>query len=618
LTRASEGSWGNLPVPPDPFHGSRVRRDRPLRGRHVKKLVVCLAVAAGVLIAPFGSAPERADARAGACGLTGGNPMWVDFGDGSVPFWDRIFRRPGLVVAASNFLMPPQLRAAGAKTVYFDLNLKTRVGTPTSPLSYGAVLDWADRMYLRAVASAGCDRPTMALNELFGAGTVTPWTEKNAQYRANVLAFVQRLASRGARPVLLVSSPPYTGGEAGEWWRQISGPAEIVRQVYFSGRHIHELGPTLGSRVMRESLRRAVRDFTAIGIHPARIGLMLGFQSRRGTGGREGLQPKEAWYRIVKLEALAARLVAHETGIGSIWSWGWASWTRAERDPDKEAAACVWLWVRNPKLCDGPAMVGPRFEASLTEGQPPRGSSVCIVGDARMTRREVNALTALTRERSFAMSTLLARLVMRERVPVSRREVLAAERAIVKARFGGSFARYGAALKAARANRAIALGAIEDALMRREIAHRIRVGRPSAKAILDYYETFAASPARPVEARPAQWWLGDRPFGLALSGVAPAKVFSLPGATVAKFPDGRRKVRVRALGEALPLGAFPLSFAHGSIRAALVEAARETRFQTWLTAHETEALRHTTCVRDELPIAASVDLTGLLPFLALP
>jgi hypothetical protein len=583
----------------------------------VKKLV-CLAVLAGALLAPpLGSMPDRAHARSAACDLPDGNPLWIDFGDGSVPFWERIFKRPGLVVAASNFLMPPQLRAGGAKTVYFDLNLKTRVGTPTAPLPFGQTLDWADRMYLRAAASAGCDQPVMALNELFGAGTVTPWTEKNAQYRANVLAFVQRLGGRGARPVLLVSSPPYTGGEAAEWWRQISGAAQIVRQVYFSGRHIHELGPTLGSRVMREALRKAVKDFTDIGIHPSRVGLMLGFQTKRGTGGREGLRPKEAWYRIVKLEALAARLVANETGVGSIWSWGWASWTQAERDPDKEAAACVWLWTRNPSLCNGPAMAGERFEPSLTEGQPPR-AAVCLVGEAPMTRRAVDGLAGLTGERSFAMSTLLARFVMREKARVPQAEVLAAERAIVRTRFGGSWARYGAALSRARANRTIAVGAIEDELMRREIAHRIRVGRPSGKAIADYYETFSGNRARPVEARPRPWWLGDRPIGLALSGLAPLKVFSLPGGIFAKVGDGEGKLRVRPLGEELPLGAFPLEFARPSIRAALVESARESAFQTWLTAHGTEALRRTTCVRDELPIAASVDLTGLLPFLALP
>jgi hypothetical protein len=583
----------------------------------LKKLLFCLAVV-GALLAPLGSAPDEAQARAAACDLPDGKPLWVDFGDGSVPFWDRIFKRPGLVVAASNFLMPPQLRAGGAKTVYFDLNLKTRVGTPTSPLPFQQTLDWADRMYLRAAASAGCDQPVIALNELFGAGTVTPWTEKNAQYRVNVLGFVQRLSARGAKPVLLVSSPPYTGGDAAEWWRQIAGSAEIVRQVYFSGRHIHQLGPTLGSRVMRDALRRAVKDFTDIGIHPTRIGLMLGFQTKRGTGGREGLRPKQAWYRIVKLEALAAKLVASETGIRSVWSWGWASWTQAERDPDKEAAACVWLWTRNPSLCNGPAMAGEDFEQSLTEGQPPRGPSLCLVGQAPMTRRAVNGLAALTGERSFAMSTLLARLVMREKARVPKSEVLAAERTIVRTRFGGSWGRYGAALSRARANRTIALGAIEDELMRGQIAHRIRVGPPSGRAIADYYETFSAIPARPVEARPAPWWLGDRPIGLALSGLAPVKVFSLPGGIFARVDNGAGKMRVRPLGEELPLGAFPLAFARPSIRAALIESARETAFQTWLTGHETDALRRTSCVRDELPIAASVDLTSLLPFLALP
>ena len=582
----------------------------------MKKLVVCLAVVAGALLAPLDSTPERAGAA--VCGLPDKQPMWIDFGDGSVPFWDRIFRRPGLVVAASNFLMPPQLRAAGAKTVYFDLNLKTRVGTPTEPLTLNETLDWGDRMFLRAAASAGCGQPVMALNELFGAGTVPPWTEKNAQYRANVLGFIQRLSGRGARPVLLVSSPPYTGGEAGDWWRQVAASADIVRQVYFSGRHIHRLGPVLGSRVMRESLRRAVTDFTSIGIPPSRVGLMLGFQSRRGTGGREGLRPKQAWYRVVKLEALAARLVANELDIGSVWSWGWAAWTDAERDPDKEAAACVWLWTRDPKLCNGPEMAGDGFEPSLTEGQPPAGGVECIVGKDVMTKRAVSHLAALTRERNFAASTLLARLVMRQQVRIPKTEVLEAERTIVRARFGGSWARYGTALRRARANRGIALGAIEDELMRRAIAHGIKVGPPSGRAITNYYETFSASPARPVEARPAPWWLRDRPVGLALSGVAPVKVFSLPGGIFTKLGNGDADLRVRPLGAELPLGAFPLEFARPSIRAALIESARETAFQTRLRAHEADALRRTSCARDELPIAASVDLTSLLPFLALP
>jgi hypothetical protein len=95
-------------------------------------------------------------------------------------------------------------------------------------------------------------------------------------------------------------------------------------------------------------------------------------------------------------------------------------------------------------------------------------------------------------------------------------------------------------------------------------------------------------------------------------------VFSLPGGIFTKLGNGDADLRVRPLGAELPLGAFPLEFARPSIRAALIESARETAFQTRLRAHEADALRRTSCARDQLPVAASVDLTSLLPFLALP
>ena len=52
----------------------------------------------------------------------------------------------------------------------------------------------------------GCATPVIVLNELSGPGLVTPWSDNNAQYRANVLAFVQDLAALGAHPVLLLPS----------------------------------------------------------------------------------------------------------------------------------------------------------------------------------------------------------------------------------------------------------------------------------------------------------------------------------------------------------------------------------------------------------------------------
>src|SRR5215207_2047842 len=118
------------------------------------------------------------DARAAdPCGLPqrGAATAWVDFADGSVPFWYR-FARPGIIAAASNFIYPPKLRSLGAKTVYFDLYMNSRVGTPAKPTTEQETVDWAHRIFYRAVASADCSRPWMALNELFGAHTTTPWT----------------------------------------------------------------------------------------------------------------------------------------------------------------------------------------------------------------------------------------------------------------------------------------------------------------------------------------------------------------------------------------------------------------------------------------------------------
>src|SRR5207248_10043728 len=166
---------------------------------------------------------------------------------GGVPSWERFARR-ARAAAAPNFFSPPQIRARGAKTVYFALNFPRRTGTPTEPADPAAVVDRANRFYTYASSSMGCANPVIAENELQGASTLTPWSVGNAQYRANVLLFLRTLAARGAKPVLLVSSIPYTGGEAGDWWRQVAQLASIVREVYFSAPRMYKLGVIQGSR----------------------------------------------------------------------------------------------------------------------------------------------------------------------------------------------------------------------------------------------------------------------------------------------------------------------------------------------------------------------------------
>jgi hypothetical protein len=119
----------------------------------VKRLLVVLLAC----IAAFAAVPERA--RAGECGLPSKQrPLWIDFADGNVPYWP-MFARPGVIAAAANFIYPARLREMGAKTVYWEMNLRQRVGTPTAPIRPELVEDWADRIFYRAVASTNCARP---------------------------------------------------------------------------------------------------------------------------------------------------------------------------------------------------------------------------------------------------------------------------------------------------------------------------------------------------------------------------------------------------------------------------------------------------------------------------
>ena len=201
----------------------------------MKRLVVVL----GALLA-LGAGVARGGGTAAPgplpCGLPQTQPLWVDYADGMVPFWSTIFARPGIVAAASQFIVPPQLRAKGAKTVFFDLYLNNRVGTPSKPADPAVIQARADKLFDTAVTSSGCDQPLIAENELFGAQLPTPWTATTAQYRANVLAYLQRLAARGARPFLLLSNRPYTHDpDADAWWQAASQVADIVPEVYFSG-----------------------------------------------------------------------------------------------------------------------------------------------------------------------------------------------------------------------------------------------------------------------------------------------------------------------------------------------------------------------------------------------
>jgi hypothetical protein len=188
---------------------------------------VLLAVAVALAL-PAGARPAPDAPAIGQCGLPSQSTWWIDFGDGSVPFWET-FAQPGNIVAASNVVYPPQIRERGAKTVYFDLYLNNRIGTPSAPKPASTIEERALRLLDLAIRSSGCDQPIIALNEMFGANLPTPWSATNVQYRENLLVFLRTLAERGARPFLLISSRPYTAeGPARDWWLEAAKYADLV------------------------------------------------------------------------------------------------------------------------------------------------------------------------------------------------------------------------------------------------------------------------------------------------------------------------------------------------------------------------------------------------------
>src|SRR5439155_16136221 len=328
--------------------------------------VVVLLLAAGAVLVAAQGTPR---AEPGACGLPAGSPLWIDYAGHDAP----IVPKPGMVLAVSSgTVVPAQMRAAGAATIFFDLHLNDRVGTTVAPADPSSIPAKAQRLFDFAVQVSGCPTPLIAENELFGAQTPTPWSATNAQYRANVLLLLQELAKLGATPAITIANPPYTGGEAADWWRQAAQTAILIRQVYFTSpgpKGLYKLGPARASRALRKGMRALVGRFSTIGIPASRVALELRCQSATGPGGGPGSGPKAAWLEFVKLEALAAKQVAAETKIEGVWSWGWPSFSVAGNDPDKPAAACVYLWARDPKLCDGPATAGVTFDMSLTDGQ---------------------------------------------------------------------------------------------------------------------------------------------------------------------------------------------------------------------------------------------------------
>ncbi|MDX6486423.1 MAG: hypothetical protein QOF43_1576, partial [Gaiellaceae bacterium] len=484
----------------------------------MKRLLLSSVICAALLAVGPASGAKPAAATpapyAGLCGLPATQPIWMEFGQ---TYLQPIFGRPGVVVGASTGEWPAQMRALGAGTVYFDLNLKNRVGSPTKPTDTSTMADRAKRLYDFASQQTGCTTPVVVFNELAGPGLVTPWSDTNAQYRANVLSLLQHIATLGAHPVLLIPSKAYAGGDALAWWQQVSAVAEVVREIYVPATATWKQGAELGNRNLRNSYRDAVTNLTDIGLPPSKVGLMVSFATTKGFGGRSGLEPLGAWFQVAKWQALALKQVAAETGIASVWSWGWGRWSAGEQDPEKGHAACVWLWARDQSLCDAPKQLGPNFDTSLRDGQLtelPAGAQ-CLIGTRTLSSAAITQLQKLTGDRDTAYSALFERFVESTQAPVPTALVLQAEQAVIEQSFGGSRAAYVSALRQGHASVSVGRGVLGDQLRRARVAERLPGGTPTSEQIQTFYESYPDLSVRLVKVKPVPVWLDRKPQGFA-------------------------------------------------------------------------------------------------------
>ncbi len=595
-----------------------------LHNRLVKRLAAVFVVLAASLLA-VGSAPAQ-PTWAGQCGIPANQTVWADYGWSTlVP----VMARPGTVLAVpdsnSTSDSAAEARGLGAATFSFDLKMQRKVGTPDAPADPATIAAAAQAQYQSAVSrSGGCSSPLDVENELFGPAAVTPWSAAKAQYRADVLAYLQDLAQLGAHPVLLLARSAYLGSpEAVAWWLQVAQVADIVREDYIPATSVWKLGPVLGNRLLRQRYREAVAPFMTIGIPASRLGIMISVLSQPSGGGRSGLEPASAWYQVVKWYALSAKEVAGELGLGSVFSWGWQQWNPAEVDPTKSDAACVWLWARQPSqtskssLCNAPKTVGRSFDASLTTGQIalPAGAYCAVPGYGTVGQTALTRLAAATGDREAALSLLFERLVEHHYAAAARGAILAAEREVVDESFAGDRQAYLAALAQAHLSVPSARAALADEIRRAELEQKQGRLAPKPADIAGFYQAYPQLLVRPVRVSPAAPWLGGARGGYAVSGTAPASVFSIPAGQTSTVQTLLGSYRVRPEGPPVALGSLPVSTVRAAIASALESFQQARQLDRWTIGEQRRALGLAICRADDLPEPAAIDFGQYAPFL---
>ena len=575
------------------------------------------ASAAMVAVLALSAPAALADAPCPVLSATG--PLPVEFSDGSVAFRQAVFGRAGVTVASTGVAVAKALRDAGAATGYWEMNLPNLVGTPGAPADPAGMDAVAAAEVQKAQASTACPNPIIALNELLGSDIAGPLPAAGQRYRDAVLALMRALAADGATPFLLVPRRfTVTGTE--DWWRQVGQVGWLVPEAYTPATSLFAVGdPFLISRAIRVGFRQWAAKLTALGIPASRVGLMLGFQSGDPFGGRAGLQPEASWLQIVKLQSQAGLAVGRELGLSSLWSWGWGTFaTPGSADPDKQAAACTYLWARDPALCDAPALAVPGFDPDLTAGSVALGAAFQCRWDGGSFRiAELTALTNAGVSRAGALTALLERTLARKRTTVGPTAVLRAERSVIASQFDGDRGSYRQFLQVEGATPGVALDVIRDQLLEAKIARTLRVAPITSADVKAFVASHAGMQTRSVEAvRPVRWLVG-RSRGLAVPGLAPRAVLTASSGSTVLVHAADGPVRVRILGSRVRLGAASPSSARLAVRGLLLAEARAAALRAWLAGSEQAAVDTALCRADDVPVTGRSRLLARWPQLRL-
>jgi hypothetical protein len=370
--------------------------------------------------------------RALACGeKVAEPPRWIDFADGTVTWREQLFGRKNVTVAIGAGNAAAGLRRRGARTIFWEMNLYRLVGTPKKPRSKAHVHRAARDLVLRARRSTGEERPWIALNELLRPRAPRPFTRAERRYRENVLLLLTKTCAQGALPWLLVPSNPRADRKSLLWWRRVGQVSGVVRQVYFSAPHVVARGPTGGALALRAKMRGSLYSLAELGIPKDRQGLMLGFQSG-GVYGRNGLATRALWLRFIALKTAAARQVAREHGIATVWSWGWGTFNARGADPDKPLAACVYLWVRAKGFCPAPRRAGGALGPVVRYLYDPLPQNLrCFLNNRQTHWGLMERSRSLAGDSAVIANALASEAAIRRAFPLTKRSIAARERTLL-------------------------------------------------------------------------------------------------------------------------------------------------------------------------------------------